>query len=115
MDEWHKAKYRKAPTDAEGIAREFEKEHIYEDLGKSLHKDKGIFYNGVQIEENFSNCIFSSEKSIQLIEDFVEKKDQFFLMDGTFRITPRGTFQQVLILYAAFGIKVFSIFYFEFK
>lgn len=110
MAEWRKAKYGRAPTDAEGISREFEKPDIFEALGKSLHRDRGTIFNTVQIEDGFANCIFSSPRSIELYKT-VEEKDRFFLMDGTFRITPRGSFQQVLIIYGQYGSKVcgFSI------
>lgn len=109
MEDWRKAKYGKAPTDAKGIAETFTNPTIFESLGKSLHKDHGQFFNCAQIEKNYTNCIFSSPRSIQLIkEELRDENERFFLMDGTFSITPRGAFQQVLIIYAQFGIKVCS-------
>lgn len=106
MEDWRKAKYGKAPTNAQELNEKFKEQNIFESLGKSLHRDRGIFYNCSQITENYSNCIFSSSKSIQLIKENVEEKDRFFLMDATFSVTPRGEFQQVLIIYAQFGPKV---------
>lgn len=106
MEDWRKAKYGKAPTSAKGIADTFQKPEIFEVLGKSLHRERGTFYNCSQIHEKYSNCIFSSPKSIQLIKDNTDETDRFFLMDATFSITPRGEFQQVLIIYVQFGEKV---------
>lgn len=103
-----KSKYGKSPSTPEEIAREFEKPHIIENLGTSLHSEKGQIYNTIQIEESFCNCIFSSPKSISLLKQNLEPQERFFMMDGTFRITPRGLFQQVLIIYVQYGIKVNS-------
>lgn len=106
MEDWRKAKYGKAPTDAKGITDAFKKSEIFDALGKSLHRERGTFFNCSQIHQNYTNCIFSSEKSIRLIDENVLEKDRHFLMDATFAITPRGAFQQVLIIYAEFGTKV---------
>lgn len=106
MEDWRKAKYGKAPKNAKEIADVFKKTDIFETLGKSLYRGRGTFYNCSQITENYENCIFSSPRSIQLIKENVDEKDRFFFMDATFSITPRGSFQQVLIIYAQFGPKV---------
>lgn len=69
-----------------------------EELGK-------LFYD-VQITDKFDNCIFASSKSLSLIKENTNEKDRFFVLDGTFRITPKGVWQQVLILHINFGLKV---------
>lgn len=113
MEDWRKAKYGKAPSNAQQLDDKFKDRNIFEALGKSLYRDCGVLYNCSQITENYANCIFSSSKSIDLIKKNVEEKDRFFLMDATFSVTPRGEFQQVLIIYAQFGPKVrFSYVYF---
>lgn len=85
----------------------FEKPEIMADLGTSLHREHGKIYNYVHNEEEFSYCIFSSPKSIQLITHNLDEEERFFLIDGTFRMTPMNNiFQQVLIIHAQFGIKV---------
>lgn len=106
MRELRKSKYGKPPVSPEDIALEFEKADVLRDLGTSLERDKGPLYNATQIEKNYSNCIFSSAKSISLIKEHLEVHERFFLMDATFRITPRGIFQQVLVIYIRFGSKV---------
>lgn len=104
-----KTRYGKSPTTPKEIETEFAKEEIYNDLGQSLAG--GAIYNGIQIEDNFSNCIFSSPHSILLAKESLEPHERFFLMDGTFRVTPRGEFQQVLIIYIKYGIKVPNVSY----
>lgn len=84
----------------------FESEYVMDGLGKSLYGMKHPLFNNIQIEKKFSNCIFSSESSIALVKKYLEPKERFFIMDGTFRITPHGIFNQVLVLYVRFGLKV---------
>lgn len=114
MEECKKKRNGKPPTTGEEIRLEFLKPNIMDDLGHSKHRERGRFFNDVLIESEYTNCIFSSAKSISLILENVPEKERFFLMDGTFRITPQGVFQQVLILQAQFGIKVNYLDFFEF-
>lgn len=109
LQDYNKIKYGKSPTTGEEIQLEFSKPHVFEELGKSKHHERGIFFNTMQIANGYQNCIFSSAKSIALIKYFTNEENRFFLMDGTFRSTPRGIFQQVLILHFQFGIKVIDI------
>lgn len=109
LEECRRAKYGKAPTTGEEIQSDFRKFEIFEDLGRSRHRERGIFFNDIHIEANYCNCIFSSAKSISLIIENIREKDRFFIMDGTFRITPRGVFQQVLIIYLYYRNKVSAI------
>lgn len=109
LQDCRKKKYGKAPTNCREILAEFQKPDIFEQLGLSRHHQRGIFFNTVQITDSYENCIFSSSKSISLILENTKEEDRFFLLDGTFRVTPRGNFQQVLILHFQFGIKVIFI------
>lgn len=108
MRDLRKSKFGKSPGSLEEIAHEFNKPHIVEELGTSLHRDKGVLFNSIQIESDYCNCIFSSPHSISLMKKNLETHERFYLMDATFRITPRGLFQQVLIIYVQYGIKVSS-------
>lgn len=101
-----KKKYGKSPTNGREILLEFQKENVREEYGFSLLQDRGPFFNDVIITDRFENCIFSSSKSIALILENTLEKDRFFIVDGTFRITAKGVWQQTLILHINFGIKV---------
>lgn len=101
-----KTKFGPSPNTPEEIMKEFQRPEIINVLGKSLYLDSGPIFNGIQIEAGYSNCIFSSPHSISLMKNNLETNQRFFLMDATFRITPRGTFQQVLIIHVKYGIKV---------
>lgn len=101
-------RYGPTPNTIEEIVKAFEKPAILEGLGRSHYGKKEKFYNGVQIGKDFSNCIFSSPQSIALIKKYIDVSQRFFLMDATFRITPNGIFNQVLVIYVRFGLKVNS-------
>lgn len=105
-----KTKYGKSPNTLEDIEREFKNENVFRDLGLSKFHEHGVLYNGIKIEKDYCNCFFSSEKSIKLVKENLEPNERFFIMDATFRITPHGEFQQVLIIHVQFGIKV-SVFH----
>lgn len=102
-----KAKYETSPNSIEEIRNAFDNPNTLQDLGTSLHRERGLLFNYAHEEKDFSYCILSSPKSIELIKDNLEANERFFLIDGTFRITPMSsTFKQVLIIHAQFGIKV---------
>lgn len=106
MRNHRKTKYGKSPNTLEVIEREFKKASVFQDLGLSRHHEHGVLYNGIDIAKDYCNCFFSSAKAIQLVKDNLEPDERFYLMDGTFRITPHGEFQQVLIIHVEYGIKV---------
>lgn len=102
-----KAKYETSPNSIEEIRSAFDNPVTLKDLGTSLHREKGLLFNYAHEEKDFSYCVLSSPKSIELIVNNLEANERFFLIDGTFRITPMSsTFKQVLIIHAQFGIKV---------
>lgn len=106
IENYSKTKYGKSPKSAEEILQEFQRPQVLADLGTSRQREHGRFFNEIHISEKFTNCFFSSSKIISLILNNVKEEDRFFLMDGTFRITPNGIFQQVLIIHSQFGTKV---------
>lgn len=83
-------RYGKAPTNGNEVSAEFEKQHVSDAYAFSLLQDRGPFFNDVDIKDTFENCIFSSSKSIQLILENTKEDERFFIIDGTFRITPNG-------------------------
>lgn len=101
-----KKRHGASPQSFDEIAKEFNKSEVMNDIGKSLYGSKGALYNGIIIEKEFCNCFFSSEHSISLLKTNVPEHERFFVMDGTFRSSPRIGFQQNLIIYTQFGIKV---------
>lgn len=106
-----RTRFGKSPTTPLEIEAEFKKTEILNSLGKSMYKDSGMVYNGMQISDDYANIIFSSPHSIGLVKEHLNKpKERFYLMDATFSITPRGIFQQVLIIHVRYGIKVRTIF-----
>lgn len=106
LRELRKIKHGKSPQTFEEIAEVFNNIEVMNDIGKSLYGAKSALYNGIIIEDEFCNCFFSSGHSISLVKENIPADDRFFVMDGTFRSAPRIGFQQTLIIYTQFGIKV---------
>lgn len=102
-------KYDSSPSSIEEIQKAFDNPDILNDLGRSKDRENGILYKYAHEEKNFSYCVLQSPKSIQLILDNLKlPNERFFLIDGTFQITPMSSvFKQVLIIHAQFGIKVY--------
>lgn len=105
-----KTRFGKSPVSAIEIQTAFQNQELRDDLGTSLFGKREQLFNEIVIEKDFSNCFFSSAKSIALVKEFMEPHERFFVMDATFRVTPIGEFEQVLVLYVQFGIKVKSQF-----
>lgn len=112
LEEFRKQRYGRAPKNGEEIIKELSKPEVYQSLGLSLHRERGIFFNKMEINKNFENCIFSSSKSISLILQNTKKEERCFVMDATFSSSPR-IFQQLLILHVVFGIKVIFVLFFS--
>lgn len=102
-------KYGPSPKNGAEVREKFSRIEIMEALGHSLHYDHGRFFNDVIVTDKFDSCIFSSHKSISLIKQYTLEEKRFFILDGTFRITPKGVWQQTLILQISFGLKVKQI------
>lgn len=103
-------KYGNAPCNGKEVLEQIERDF---DLGYSLLRNNDgellKLLDDVVITDTFENCIFSSSKSISLIKEFTEETTRFFILDGTFRITPKGVWQQILILHVNFGLKVSKV------
>lgn len=107
LSNWKKEKYETSPQDCDEIRKAFNNPATLKDLGTSLHKSHGLIFNHVHQEKEFSYCILSSPKSIQIMNEELEENERFYLVDGTFRITPMcKVFKQVLVIHGQFGLKV---------
>lgn len=98
-----------SPKTVAEILAAFDKSAVFDTYGKSLHEGEDLpFFNGAIETKDFSYCVFSSRKSIELIEKYIPVPERHILMDGTFRIVPVGPFKQLLILYIRNQKKVFK-------
>lgn len=81
------------------INEAFKNPEILQCFGYTLGS-KDIFFDAAIDTGNFSFCVFSSKKMINLLNKHVPNKKLHILMDATFRTCPFGPFNQLLILYA---------------
>lgn len=99
----------KNPTTVAEILAAFEDPAIFDTHGKTLHENENFpFYSGAIETDKFSYCVFSSPKTVQLVEQHIPIAKRDILMDATFRIVPVGPFKQLLIFYIRSYKKVFA-------
>lgn len=99
-------RFGKAPVNGKEVLEEFKKDAVMNGFGFSLLQDHGRLLNDVIVSKQFEYCVFSSAKSIALILANTQESERFFILDGTFRITPKGVWVQTLILQINYGFKV---------
>lgn len=92
----------KAPKSVDDIQKAFQKKDIYEFYCKTDHENsREVFFDYLYECDDFSYCIFSSKKIIQLIQSKTGINDRHYLIDATFKVVPYGPFTQLLIIHYA--------------
>lgn len=92
-----------SPKTALQTIEAFNLEHVWNDFGLSKDNLKPRhFFTAAIKEENYSFCLFSSLKTIDLIKGNIPASKRTYLMDGTFKIVPHGCFQQLLVIYVEY-------------
>ncbi|XP_073848252.1 uncharacterized protein [Musca autumnalis] len=87
-------------------------EAVWEAYGKSQDMENPRpFYTACIVEDEFTYCIFTSQKSLNLIVDNVTDNQRKWLIDGTFSIVPSGCFTQMLVIYIEYCDHIFPIFF----
>lgn len=71
--------------------------------------NKDQLYVGTVIKKDFSYMVYASYKTIDMIEKHIGINQRRYLMDGTFRVVPRG-FKQLLIICIEFQNDVSNLF-----
>lgn len=111
------ASFPKNPITCDEIAAAFQEDNIMNAIGRSQNTAKETFYNGVVQTENYSFCVFSSKKIMNIIDQNIEVNRRNYLLDATFKVVPVGPFNQFLIFYINYIEKVrkFNIIMFNFS
>lgn len=86
-----------SPQTPEDILKMFGAENIMSTYGKSLGKGKPFFVD-TNIEKDFSYTIFKSEGVCESIKTLPNAQKKYML-DGTFKSCPQGSYNQLLIIY----------------
>lgn len=74
----------------------FKKPEIIEQYGQTLNKQHSFYVNSV-VHENYAFHVFASFATIEIIKKHITPENRNYLLDGTFKIIPRG-FSQLLII-----------------
>lgn len=94
----------KNPLDASHISNMFDRNDVLELLGKT--KGGQLFFDGILEGPDYSECFFSSKKSIEIFETNELPGERKIMIDGTFDVVPLGSYKQLLIIYAVYMGKV---------
>lgn len=103
-----------SPTSALQIIESFNLEGVWTEFGLSKDKANPMhFFTACIIEEDFTFCLFSSLKTIELVKENIQPAQRRYLMDATFKIVPKGCFKQLLVIYIEYfeevRVKLFII------
>ena len=91
--------FAKSPQTAVEVTAAFQMEEIWNKFGLSKSDDPRPFFKACIKEPDFAYCIFSSEKIINIIKEYIPPSKRKYLVDATFKIVPQGCFKQLLILH----------------
>lgn len=90
----------KAPSNVDEIREAMKRSEIFDTYCRTFHTDvRDLFLDHLYDGKDFSYCIFSSKKIMQLIEEKIDVKDRHYFIDGTFKVVPYGCFTQLLVIH----------------
>lgn len=93
---WKSKIYPSKPSSQEDIPIILEKPDVYENYGQTMNKAHRLFV-GSEVKKNYAFHVFASYAVIDLIKEHISPNERFYLMDGTFKIVPRGCNQLLII------------------
>lgn len=92
----------KAPINIAEIRSAINRVEIFETYCRTMHTEiRELFLDHLYEGKDFSYCIFSSKKIMQLIEEKIVVRDRHYFIDGTFKVVPLGCFTQLLVFHVA--------------
>lgn len=97
-----------SPQTSAEVASAFENEVIMHTFGMTVPSGgvpANAFYRTVFSNTNFAYCVFASQPIINRVAEMPQERRHYF-MDGTFRVVPFGSFNQLLVIHASFFEKV---------
>lgn len=106
----------KNPNSVREIEDAFRDPEILKTFGYAHGSDDKFFDAAIETND-FSYCVFSSKKIINLINTRRAPNKRHILLDATFKTVPFGPFKQLLIFYVRIDHQVrtfFSLFLFSF-
>lgn len=91
----------KMPKTSSEIAEAFKNEAIYNEYGQNERKTEPFYIETVDKSPSYSFTLFASMQVVKMIQQFLPDNRKY-LMDGTFDVTPLGSYAQLLIIYVEF-------------
>lgn len=88
---------------ADDITTTFAQNDIFQMCGMAKYREfPKPFFKTVHEEFSFEYCIFSSNRSIELMEDNIDADQKKLYIDGTFKVCPKCAVKQLLIIYVEY-------------
>lgn len=98
LNKLKRKEFPKSPKTVDELISAFEDEEIHRLYGKYyIHTQRSI------LNKQFAFTILCDRDILKIINEITKRE---FLMDGTFEIVKRGPYQQLLVLYVAYGQEV---------
>lgn len=110
--------YFTSPKTAADLIKFFKNPEVFNNFGMTLHEEeeRTPFFKVCHNESNFSYCIFSSNKTVELINKYIPNvNNRTILIDGTFAVIPIGCFKQLIMMHIQYSEKVSSLSYSNYK
>lgn len=90
------------PKTAKEIVEAFQISEIFEEYAFNLQKSKLFYIDTVEVptKENFKGgffTIFASHHVIDMIKESIAPEKRNYLLNGTFKVSPKGFYQQLII------------------
>lgn len=89
-------KYPALPSELEDVKKVFEMDDTITNYGKTLSKDEKFYFH-TEVGHGFAHQIYGSVATINFIENNIDEGCRNYLMDGTFKISPKP-FKQTLVI-----------------
>lgn len=102
-------KYPKNPRSANDIRAAFEDPELIEKFAFNLRKTKMFYVDTVDVGESSHFTMFASYECIDMIKKHIAPQNRNYLVDGTFKVTPSG-FYQLLVIHIECKNEVCSLF-----
>lgn len=95
----YKDTFPRMPKCPSHIIKAFADPQIYDKYALNLRKTHPFYIATVEHDEKTFFSIIVSHQIMQMIEENIPPKDRKYLIDGTFKVTPMGGFQQLMIIH----------------
>lgn len=86
----------KIPKTCLEVQQMFQNPEIFNKYGSTLDHASALYIDTV-VTKDYSFCLFASQATINIVRRSINPCDRHYLIDGTFKVVPRGFYQLIII------------------